>query len=577
MQTLFSSATAFAVFASSLAAQGALSASCFDATLSTNLSLGDDAVAVGLPLGFTFPGPGGSAVTSISVSSNGFVWLGSNPESGCCNGDPVKLTAQMARIAPFWVDLDPSAGGTVRFNAVPASGTTSARAVITWDQVPEFSGAGPMTFQLQLFPDGSFVFFYDPNVTVSAHIALAGLSQGMGAIQNSVDLSASIGAPIDTGTNPTAFEQFFFGADVASTVYTFVPNGQGGYTFTDKVGCNFATVARFGNGCPKPATVYEIFQGSPIDLSNQAIEFTPVGNGGYVATPTTGFFTAVSNLIVFGDDQVQGPFSLTFPFPFPGGSTPDIEISSNGFIWLQPSIFGNSRCCDGDVASFLSDPASLCVLWQDLLPPAAAPGDGIFFDVVGGEAHITWRNVPEFSSGGSNTAQITLRPTGSFRLSWGAVANLSHDVLVGLSQGNGSPDPGPTDFSAGVFITGAGGIPLQLDPALGARPSLGLPFATNISGINAGSLLGFMVLGLAQIPGGLSLAPLGSPECTLYPTLDVVLGVPLTGSPTPHSLLIPTGPTLAGVVLNAQAATLTPGATPLGILTSNALALTLGL
>jgi hypothetical protein len=573
MQKLISSAIAVAVLASSLAAQGAIGAPCFVNALGANLALTDDSVAVGLPLGFSFPAPGGSAVTAISVSSNGFVWLGSNADSGCCNGDANKLTTQMARIAPFWLDLNPSAGGAVWFNTFPAVGTTPASAVITWDQVPEFQGFGnPMTFQLQMFGDGSFVLLYDPNVAATNHTALVGLSQGISANQNNFDLSSSIGTPVDTGNDPTAFEQFFFGFDLSSTVLTFIQNGQGGYTFTNKSGCNFATVTAFGDGCPKPTTFYELFDfATPIDLSNTAIEFTPNGQGGYAAVPTTGFFAGTTNFLLFSDDQVQGPFNLPFTFPYPGGTTTDIDISSNGFIWMQTGN-SDSRCCNGNVFSFLSDPASLCVLWEDLLPPAASPGNGVFFDVVG-----TWLNVPEFGSGGSNTAQITLRANGSFRLSWGAVANLSHDALVGFSQGNGSPDPGSIDLSAGPFSTGSGGTPLQLSAAVGSRPSLGSNFPVNVGNITTGSALGFMVLGLTQLPGGVDLTVLGSPGCTLYVSLDVVLPVPLLGNPTPFAVLLPSSPALAGVLIEAQAATLTPGATPLGILTSNGLELTLGL
>jgi hypothetical protein len=107
--------------------------------------------------------------------------------------------------------------------------------------------------------------------------------------------------------------------------------------------------------------------------------------------------------------------------------------------------------------------------------------------------------------------------------------------------------------------------------------ALGTSFTMAIGGITPGSVLGFMVLGLTPIPGGFDLTALGSPECSLYTGLDAVFSVPLAGSPTPYSVLLPSAGSLAGTVINAQAATLTPAATPLGILTSNALGLTLGL
>ena len=81
LHALFASAAATA----SLLAQ---SAPCFDSNLGTNLGLTDDSVSFNRPLGFAFPGPGGN-YTSVDISSNGFVWLGTNVNhgDGCCSGD----------------------------------------------------------------------------------------------------------------------------------------------------------------------------------------------------------------------------------------------------------------------------------------------------------------------------------------------------------------------------------------------------------------------------------------------------------------------------------------------------------
>ena len=578
MSKLLPFAATLAALSAAVTAQGAVSAPCFEPALGTNLNLTDDSVAVGLPLGFTFPGPGGGAVTAISVSSNGFVWLGTNADSGCCNGDNAKLLAQMPRIAPMWMDLNPSAGGAVWFNTQPAIGSTPASAVVTWAGVPEFPAQGAQTFQLQLFADGSAIVFYDPNTTNFSHVALVGLSQGNGATGNFVDISQTAFSPHDSGTNPTIFEELFFGFDLTTSAWTFVPNGNGGYVLTQKANCPFASVTSFGQGCPKPVTTYELFDSvSLIDLSNTAIEFLPNGSGGYVATPLAGFFNGYTNFQAFFDDDSQGPFNLPFTFSYPGGSTSAIDISSNGFIWLQ-SGNPNSRCCNGNSFDFVNDPASIAVLWQDLYPPGAAAGSGIFFDVVGTtEAHITWVNVPEYPGQGANTCQITLRSNGSFRLSWGNVANLTHDCLVGFSQGNTSADPGSIDFSAGTFITGSGGTPLRLTPQALSRPALGSTFTMEVDQITAGSLFGIMVFGQTAFPNGVDLTPIGMPDCQLYASLDNLLSFPLTGTPTPFLLPIPATASLAGFILEAQAATLTPGSTPLNLLSSNGLEITLGL
>ncbi len=75
-------------------------------------------------------------------------------------------------------------------------------------------------------------------------------------------------------------------------------------------------------------------------------------------------------------------------------------------------------------------------------------------------------------AGGSSTFQITLRNDGSFRLAWGNLTNVAHDVLVGFAQGFGNVDPGPRDLSAGSV--GFSAQAATLTPALNV-----LGFATS--------------------------------------------------------------------------------------------------
>jgi hypothetical protein len=576
MRTTLHVAALAAVLASALSAQGAVTSPCYHGTLGTALNLGDDQVAVNQALGFSFPGPAGP-VTAISISSNGFVWLGNNPDPSCCNGDGSKLVSQMARIAPMWMDLNPSAGGNVWFDTFPASGSTPAGAAITWAGVPEYPNQGAVTVQLQMFADGSFSTSWDSLTGVSGHTALVGVSQGVNATPNSIDISQTASTPYDSGANPTVYEELSYYFDLTATVFTWVPNGLGGYQVTQKLSCPFATTTRFGAGCPLPVIFYELFdQLNPIDLSNMAIEFTPNGQGGYIGLQIPGFFTGYTNLQVFGDDDSHGPFALPFPFVYPGGVTTAIDISSNGFIWLQAGN-GNSRCCFGDPYGLTNDPASICGLWMDLFPPGATAPNGIYFDTTPTEAHITWVNVPEFYNTGSNTFQITLRANGSFRLSYGAVANVNHDAVVGFSQGSGSTIPASIDLSVVPILTPNGGTPLLLDAQPGSRPGLGTTFTMDVSQITPGSLIGLMVLGTISYPNGIDLTPIGMPNCSLYASLDALLSYPLTGPTTPFSFPIPPTPGLAGLLIETQAATLTPGVNAMGLCASNGLELLLGI
>lgn len=570
---LFAAAIA-AALASGLSAQGALTAPCY-VTPGTALGLGDDQVSQGNNLGFTFPGPGGASVTSLDISSNGFVWLGTDTNSACCNGNEFDFLSSLPRIAAMWTDLYPPAGGDVYFNTFPASGSQPASAAVTWLDVPEIGQPTPQTVQLQLFADGSFLITFDGRVANVFHDALVGFTAGNGAAANAIDFaSITPSTPLDTGTNPSAYEIHSMSFDLTGKSYAFLPNGNGGYLIFQQAGCTFATASSYGVGCPKPATAYELFPASStFDLSNTAIDFFPTGGGGYIAIPSSGFFTPTSASLTFGDDQVQGPFTLPFSFPFPGGSTNAIDIASNGFVWLSTGNF-NSRCCNGDPAQFIADPASIAVLWQDLYPPG---GGTIHFDTVGTtEAHITWSSVPEFATpGSSNTAQLTLRSDGSWRLSYGTCDNANHDLLVGITQGTSSTDPGSLDFSAGVFTVGNGGTPLRLTAA--TLPQLGSTLQLDVDQVTAGSFLGVLILGFGQVNPGVDLTFLGMPDCSLYATLDTQLPFPLAGPLTSLPIAIPTTPSLAGFPFFSQAATFTPAANTFGFLSSNGVALTVGL
>jgi hypothetical protein len=577
MRTPLVIAALAATLAPSLLAQGALSAPCFVSTLGTPLGLGDDQVAQGQPLGFTFPGPGTVSVNSIDISSNGFVWLGSNGNSACCNGDITAFLTDTARIAAMWTDLYPPGNGDVFFNTFPAVGSTPASAVITWNDVPEIGTGNLQTIQMQLFADGSFSISFDGRCQNTFHDALIGVTEGTTAVANVVDFATiSSSNPHVSGTNPTVVELLQSSWDIAGRTFAFVPNGAGGYLVIDRPGCAYAATAVLGTGCPQPSAAYEFFQlPTTIDLSNTSFQFVPSGSG-YVTVPGTGLYTGYTGSQVFGDDQVQGPFALPFAFPFAGGIVNAIDISSNGFVWLTTGNF-DSRCCNGDPVRFLADGPSIAPLWMDLNPFV---GGTIYYDIDpnGAEVHVTWSAVPEYANPSNlNTAQLTLRSNGSIQFAYGAVANVTHDVLVGFSQGNVQVDPGSSDFSAGPVVVGPGGTALRLLPQAGSRPVLGSTFTMDVDQITPGSLLGVMVFGGTTFSPGLDLTAIGMPGCQLYASLDALLSFPLTGSPTSYGFPVPNNPNLTGFQFYAQAATLTAGVNQLGLAASNGLALTLGL
>ncbi len=187
--------TTDAVYDESAASAGSLLAGMGD----------DDTRLIGLP--FRFPFFGG-AYGDMYINSDGnvsFTEGDANPVTKTIG----LLTGGPPRIAPLFVDLDPSrARGGIRVLA------EASRVVVTWAEVPEYRGVGTgplQTFQLRLFPDGGMEFAY---VTVNVGNAVVGLSPGR-AIGNTEVLSF-----LDTreGQFPATVAERFTSAESIDTV-----------------------------------------------------------------------------------------------------------------------------------------------------------------------------------------------------------------------------------------------------------------------------------------------------------------------------------------------------------------------
>lgn len=165
--------------------------------LSNNLSLGDD-VTTAVTLPFPFPHAGGLAST-ISVCSNGYVWLGSNTSADLSATSTEFLTDPMGRIAALWMDLNPNVGGGVYADLDSATGDF----VITWSQVPEYSTSNIIDMQLALQPSGIFELRYHTMTNLN-RVALTGYSTG--TVLTDPGMSDFSTLPIVTGTAATPLQ-----------------------------------------------------------------------------------------------------------------------------------------------------------------------------------------------------------------------------------------------------------------------------------------------------------------------------------------------------------------------------------
>jgi hypothetical protein len=567
-----------------LAGQQFIDAPCFETALGSPTNLGQNGVAQNLGLGFTLSIPGRGLISAAEISTNGFLWLGHNVNPACCNGNVAGFLSDTPRIALLWADLESGGSQTrnIYYNAIPGNGSHPARFVATWLDVAETGTQNFFTMQLQLLADGSFSIFFDQRARIASHTALTGFSIGQGTQGSAVDFAAiQRNTPLDTGTNPTVYELFTNSFGLAGRRFEFVPNGHGGYFVQDHTVCLAGGLTQYGYGCPQPTTVYETFpSGNTIDLSNNGFHFQPDGHGGYQVGHTGGaFFTALTNNLNLGDDQVARNIQLPFPFGHAGGSTTAIDISANGQIYLEPGTILTARCCDGDIDAFRNGTAAIAVLWEDLSPQLSGFG-GVYFDAdpANQACYVTWANCPEHDHPGTAyDAQLAMFADGSFDLRYLTVGNRSHVCLVGYTAGHGARDPGARDLSASVpFATGPGGSPLQLRE-VGAQPAIGAAFQQDLVGSPSGSPMAFVLLGLLGYPTGIDLSSLGMPGCRQWSSAEAVhLTIPTPPASVRFQILVPDCTILVGTLFFEQAAVLgTPGGS-LPVMTSNGMRISIG-
>ncbi|MCP3981134.1 MAG: S8 family serine peptidase [bacterium] len=139
-----------------------------DPTGGTDLGLGDD------PAGsFTLSGGAsvlhyGQAYDEIFVGPNGFVTFDVGDSDYT---ETLEDHFDQPRIAALWDDLNPSAGGSVSWLQL------SDRAVVTWQDVPEYSESNSNTFQIEMFFDGTLRITW---LSIDSGDNLVGLSGGLG-------------------------------------------------------------------------------------------------------------------------------------------------------------------------------------------------------------------------------------------------------------------------------------------------------------------------------------------------------------------------------------------------------------
>ena len=454
----------------------------------------DDSVEIPLPFTFQFCG---IPMDSVFINSNGsLTFLAGDTDF---SESALEHLTGPPRIAGLWDDLNPTAGGEVRFSE------TDSKFRVEWNNVPEFFASTTNTFAIELLANGKF------NIEIGDIAATDGLTgySCSGLIANGTEEESDLNTlrqRIRTNFKPAVYEIFSFGEEpndlantglgfqkpripqdpfepndtVADSVYQKLPYSSADrltsldlfapdvdfysfhleagqtllaevtYSLADTViglflideethtGTLIATDDDGGAGTLS-AFVLPITESGKYALAVSSFpdfEFTGAGfSGGRYIVEIDAIDGILLNL---GDDD-SFEIDLGFAFPFNGTDYTSVFVNSNGNL-----TFGSGDTDFSESAlELLADQPRIAPLWDDLSPNqggqvTAEYGDGSFT--------VNFDEVPEFFATSGNTFSVTLSADGSISISYGDVA--ATDGIAGVSAGGGIADPGETDLSA---------------------------------------------------------------------------------------------------------------------------------
>jgi hypothetical protein len=134
----------------------------------TTISLSDDDYEMVTLFGGMQATLYGMGFTSFYVGSNGYITF-----TGGDSDYTESLTDHFdtMRVSGLFDDLNPSTGGTVSWEQL------YDRAVVTWENVPEYGTSNANTFQIELYVDGTIVISH---LEVASGDNIVGLSEGVG-------------------------------------------------------------------------------------------------------------------------------------------------------------------------------------------------------------------------------------------------------------------------------------------------------------------------------------------------------------------------------------------------------------
>lgn len=322
-----------------------------------------------------------------------------------------------------------------------------------------------------------------------------------------------------------------------------------------------------GFGCYKTYASFSQFHSS-FDLSNRSLRFDNTGSTYAVTVGSLPVAPTAAPSVVMQDEEVL-TFPLGWTLPYPGGTTTDLYISSNGFLHLVPNA--------SPTLNFLnSGPVIAAKAWN--LDPSAGGTVTFESDPVAQTVTITFDQVPDAGSNNANTFQYFFDGAGHVELRFGTCAPTLG--RTGWSRDSTNAVPPSIDISAATQIDPAPADRNPLELSVSANPVMGTTVDLTIGEVPTTSIATIHSFGVTAVVPSLNLATVGMPDCYLHFSMDFLHLTPTpVGSSATYALAVPNNMALVGQTWGVQGAALDPAGmhNDLGLITSNGIALRVGL
>ncbi len=342
-------------------------------------------------------------------------------------------------------------------------------------------------------------------------------------------------------------------------------------------GLAFAQKATVGASCGTcTGTFYELFPNSTVfDLAGRSMTMS-LNNGAYTITGAPVAFVPAAGTNLALALNAQAAVTLPFSLPYPGGVTTQLRVAASGFI--SPGTPNPPTQLVPSASQLMLGFPRWAAMWG-LLNPTAASANNVYFDANATRAILTWSAVPFLTGTLPNTFQIQFFPNGTVHVVWQQIAAASFATMVGWTTGGGHTNPGSTNLSTTLSS------PMTLCPnpfsglALDASalPVLGTTVQWQLGGIPGGSGWGAMMRSITQAVPAINMTSFGMPGCFAHVTNPEATMFLSPGTSVQLPEVIPNSVVLIGVTLVGQAVIYNAPLTPLGLVASNGIVLSLGM